>query len=420
MHNVLLLVAEAVVYFLVMSILFRLRQRLGIGVFFCALGTMHFLETYLAGVFYVAVGGVLLSPGSTVLFSGKLVLLLVVYVKENAVVVRQPIYGLFVGNAIIVGLVTLLRLHEVQLLPSGRVVDLPFIDEMGWLMVWGTLLLFVDSILMILVYERLGRWLGRWTTLRLLISAALILSFDQLGFYLVLYVLVDAPASILLGGWLAKMGAALLFSLLAGAYLRWGEGEPDLPRPAPRIGDVLDVLTYRRRYERLLQRAGRDGLTGLLDRGTLETEGAAMIGDAVRAGRPVSLIVLDLDRFKAINDRHGHLAGDAVLRCVAGAISRSVRAADRVFRYGGEEFVVVCRSMDLAEAAALAGRIRAAILKDGIEGIPEGVTVSAGVSAAPADGSDLKGLFEAADRRLYKAKATGRDRVVAVDGAAAD
>src|SRR6516225_3500157 len=106
--NSILLFAEATVYFTVMAALFRMRRRFGIGMFFCALGTMHFLETYLASILYLQFPlGIVISPGSVVLFSGKLVMLLLLYIREDAAVVRQPIYGLLVGNVLLVGLVVL-------------------------------------------------------------------------------------------------------------------------------------------------------------------------------------------------------------------------------------------------------------------------------------------------------------------------
>ena len=82
---------------------FRLRGRIGVGVFMCALGVMHFLETYLASVFYVALPFGIVSPGSAILFSGKLMMLLLLYMKEDAATVRQPIYGLLIGNALCSG-----------------------------------------------------------------------------------------------------------------------------------------------------------------------------------------------------------------------------------------------------------------------------------------------------------------------------
>ena len=146
MTNSLLLIAEAILYFSLMVMPFRLRRRIGIGVFMCALGVMHFLETYLASVFYIALPFGMLSPGSTVMFSGKLAMLLLLYIKEDATAVRQPIYGLLFGNVLMIGLVLVLRLHDLAPLPDGRLPDIPFVDQMGWLMVWGTVLLFVDAI----------------------------------------------------------------------------------------------------------------------------------------------------------------------------------------------------------------------------------------------------------------------------------
>jgi len=183
--NALLLVADALIYFAVLAALFRARHRIGIGAFFCALGVMHFLETYLASIVYVVLPfGIVASPGSTVLFTGKLMLLLLVYIREDAVVVRQPIYGLLIGNLLLFALAFLTRHHGAESVLSNRHADFAFLDEMGALMVWGTLILFVDCILMILLYERSRLFLGgRRLLLRLALTGALILSFDQIAFY---------------------------------------------------------------------------------------------------------------------------------------------------------------------------------------------------------------------------------------------
>ena len=90
--NLLLLGADALLYFVVLASLLRARTRIGLGAFFCALGVMHFLETYLASILYVSLPfGIVTSPGSTVLFTGKLMMLLLLYIREDAVVVRQPV-----------------------------------------------------------------------------------------------------------------------------------------------------------------------------------------------------------------------------------------------------------------------------------------------------------------------------------------
>src|SRR5262245_1873034 len=140
--NLALLAGDALLYFAVLATLFRARHRLGIGAFFCALGVMHFIETYLASIFYVALpAGVVTSPGSSVLFTGKLMMLLLVYIREDAKVVRQPIYGLLIGNLLMVALAALMRHHALIPLGPGRVADFGFLDEMGALMIWGTALL---------------------------------------------------------------------------------------------------------------------------------------------------------------------------------------------------------------------------------------------------------------------------------------
>ncbi|TIU62599.1 MAG: GGDEF domain-containing protein, partial [Mesorhizobium sp.] len=205
MLNSFLLLAEAVLYFGVMVTLFRFRARIGLGVFVCALGVMHFLETYLASVFYVALPFGMVSPGSAVLFSGKLVMLLLLYIKEDAATVRQPIYGLLLGNALMIGLVLILRLHAISPLPDGKAPDIGF-------MVWGTSLLFVDAILIILLYEKLGGYLRDQLFVRILVSVACVLSFDQAGFFTALHFVTGAPIAVFFGGWYAKMSAALAYS----------------------------------------------------------------------------------------------------------------------------------------------------------------------------------------------------------------
>jgi diguanylate cyclase (GGDEF)-like protein len=371
---------------------------------------MHFLETYLAAVLYVPLPfGMMVSPGSAILFSGKLVMLLLVYIREDASTVRQPIYGLFIGNLLMVGLVLLMRHHMLGAAPPGRAADFSFMDEMGWLMIWGTTLLFIDAILIVLLYERLGNWFAERQTLRILASTMTVLTFDQIGFFIALWLFAGVPASAFWGGWLGKMAAAAFYS---GLYLRHVE----LRRPSrggrPRLTDVFDALTYRERYEALLRETGHDALTGLLDRGRFDREGDSAIKDAVTRHRPISLLVIDIDHFKRINDRHGHAMGDDALRKVAHEIGDGVREGDRVYRYGGEEFIVVCQGLP-HKAAVLAGeRLRLAISSVVIAGIDLPITASIGVATSPEDGGDLKALFETADARLYDAKFAGRDRVV--------
>jgi len=408
MTNSLLLIAEAVLYFGLMVLLFRFRSRIGVGVFMCALGVMHFLETYLASVFYVALPFGMLSPGSTVLFSGKLVMLLLLYIKEDAATVRQPIYGLLLGNALTIGLVLVLRQHEIAPLADGRLPDIGFIDQIGWLMVWGTTLLYIDAILIILLYEKLGRRLGKLPFVRTATAVCCVLTFDQLGFFTALHFVTGAPQQVLFGGWVAKMGASLIYSLMLVAYLRWFEAEG---ASSPRgLADIFQTLTYRERYEALVEHVGRDGLTGLLHRGRFESDSEQAVAASLRTGKPLSLLVIDVDHFKSINDRFGHAEGDRVLKSIANLLSGLVDADDRVFRIGGEEFAILC-SHPHSLARLLGENIRQAMkgapAADGME-----LSVSGGIATVDETTRSLADLFEIADRRLYAAKSSGRDRMV--------
>jgi diguanylate cyclase (GGDEF)-like protein len=154
-----------------------------------------------------------------------------------------------------------------------------------------------------------------------------------------------------------------------------------------------------------------DPLTGLLNRKALMDRFAEVAEQAALSGSWVALIACDLDRFKAINDEHGHERGDAVLRDAAYVIRRNLRSFELVYRMGGEEFLIVLPGATLEDARPLAERARLAIEEARPGGLP--VTVSMGVAAA--EGADVvfEPLFRRADEALYRAKREGRDRVVA-------
>ena len=411
-NNLPLLLGDALLYFTALAVLFRARQRLGIGAFFCALGVMHFIETYLASVFYVALPlGIVTSPGSSVLFTGKLMMLLLVYIREDAVVVRQPIYGLLFGNLLMVSLAMLMRHHHLTALAPGHTVDFGLIDQMGSLMVWGTVLLFADCIMIILLYERSRAWFADSIVLRLGMAGAAVMTFDQVFFYAGLHLLTGAPASVLVGGWIAKMLSVSVYAVLVGGYLLYCERPNAQRRSAPRISDVFDTLTYRERYEDLLARTGRDALTGAFDRGRLEIQGRATVDDAIVSGRPVSLLLVDIDHFKSFNDRFGHAAGDEVLRRIAREIMATVRATDQVYRFGGEEFVLICDGLSAGPAQALGERVRREIATSS-GGAGGRVTVSIGIATGDAVANGYDAMFQVADQRLYRAKAEGRNCVI--------
>jgi diguanylate cyclase (GGDEF)-like protein len=124
------------------------------------------------------------------------------------------------------------------------------------------------------------------------------------------------------------------------------------------------------------------------------------------------VLVVDIDHFKRINDRHGHAAGDEALRLIARELAGAVRDGDRVYRYGGEEFIVICDGLPHMAAVLAGERLRIGIGSLSANAGHGPITASVGVATGPEDGVDLASLFECADSRLYAAKSAGRDRVV--------
>jgi diguanylate cyclase (GGDEF)-like protein len=409
--NLLLFVIEAVGYFTLMVTLLHFRHSIGLGMFLTALGVMHFMETYLAAVFYVELPFGVVSPGSSIFFTGKLMMILMLYLQEDAAIVRQPIYGLFLGNLLTVGIAWILQWHVPIEFSAGRAPSTDFLKEMGWLMVWGTALLYLDAIGIILLYERLGRYFRHKIVLRFLICGLVLMTFDQIGFFSALHYFVGVPAAAFWGGWKAKMFAVCIYTVLFAIYELW-IGRAVVPSGARPISDIFGDLTFRERYNDLLSRTGRDILTGLFDRTRLELEAPIMIRETLRQGHFATVIILDADRFKDVNDQFGHLQGDEVLRAIAVRLGSILRASDRMFRFGGEEFVAICPATDHGEALRLAERLRWTI--ENSVSTPDGkpVTISIGVATVGEDGDDFTALLSVADQRLYQAKKNGRNCVI--------
>ena len=166
-----------------------------------------------------------------------------------------------------------------------------------------------------------------------------------------------------------------------------------------------------------IEMAVTDGLTGLHNRRYLDSHLETLFDRAVSRRRPLSLMITDLDRFKSINDAHGHDGGDDVLREFAKRLRKNVRGIDLACRFGGEEFVVVMPDTEPHIAEKVAERIRAEIEKTpfsiGRSGAAIPVTVSVGVSSLLRGPDSVADLMKRADVALYEAKSGGRNRVVA-------
>ncbi|MDQ4024955.1 MAG: sensor domain-containing diguanylate cyclase [Actinomycetota bacterium] len=162
----------------------------------------------------------------------------------------------------------------------------------------------------------------------------------------------------------------------------------------------------------LLQQVQRlaetDGLTGLANRRTFEATLERELSRAARSGDPVTLLMVDIDHFKSLNDRHGHQTGDEVLKLVAGVLASACRDFDTAARYGGEEFAVVLPACSSAESLLVAERLRQTIAE--IETVTP-ISGSCGVATFPTHAADPESLIKAADEALYESKRGGRDRV---------
>ena len=164
-----------------------------------------------------------------------------------------------------------------------------------------------------------------------------------------------------------------------------------------------------------------DGLTGVWNRRFLQMQFRSMHATAMRFNRPFSLLMLDLDHFKSVNDSFGHQRGDAVLIEFAQRFSDAVREVDVVARYGGEEFVCLLSETDLSGAVVTAEKIREEVRSESFGGAgerPIDLTVSVGVASFPQHGDSFRTLVAAADRGLYRAKQEGRDRIGLPEGPA--
>ena len=179
------------------------------------------------------------------------------------------------------------------------------------------------------------------------------------------------------------------------------------------IGKIRDL------QEKLREQANRDSLTGLFNRryleGTLERE----LARCKRENTPLTMLLLDIDHFKQVNDTHGHPAGDEVLRVFARALQESARAEDIACRYGGEEFLLVMPKMPLSVALGRAAHLLELFRRTPVmfEGSSISVTTSIGIAAVPDHATGVESLIRCADRALYRAKSAGRDRAVVYDAA---
>jgi diguanylate cyclase (GGDEF)-like protein len=226
--------------------------------------------------------------------------------------------------------------------------------------------------------------------------------------------------------YIAGMASGMVVPLIVGARIVgtlscWSQQPRHFTADDQRVlemmaSQVATAISAASLHEDTQEQATHDALTGLPNRRQLTQDIAGPLAEAIANGRKMAVGMADIDHFKRFNDEFGHRVGDVTLQKVAEVLRSSVREGDVVYRYGGEEFLVVFAGAASKEAAALAERLRAAVERSPLtgEGLePVGpVTISLGVAICPDDGTDLMALIDTADKALYAAKEAGRNRVI--------
>ena len=262
------------------------------------------------------------------------------------------------------------------------------------------------------------RLVERLTAIFLARSATLLIANPETGQLSVLATSQDGPTT---SDDPTSLTIPLLHQERLVGLLIVGRKEGSRAWPAEEV-DLLGLLAHHvaavLENARLFESATYEGLTGLLRREAILERLDRELERALRYGRPLAVAIADLDHFKRVNDQLGHLAGDALLRRVARILSDGLRSADRVGRYGGEEFLLVLPETDLEGAFGVAEKIRLSIQGTNVareDGTPSDLTasVSIGLAVLEEGGDRVTGrdLIAEADRRLYEAKAGGRNRV---------
>ncbi|MDO9065272.1 MAG: GGDEF domain-containing protein, partial [Sulfuricella sp.] len=187
-----------------------------------------------------------------------------------------------------------------------------------------------------------------------------------------------------------------------------------VPFIAVYLREASPVLEAKRLMEHLRESSLRDAMTGLYNRRFLEEYITTLVATSQRRKSPFSVLMLDLDYFKQVNDTFGHEAGDKVLKTLAEILAKSVRSSDMVVRYGGEEFLIVLMDTGAEDAVRISEMIRAKVeeTKISLPGTALQKTISIGVSEFPADADTFWQVVKYADVALYEAKSTGRNRVI--------
>jgi diguanylate cyclase (GGDEF)-like protein len=413
-----MLALEAAVMSLIVLGLFRVRTILGLTPLYIVLGGLQYLETTLS-LRVEVMPGVTLYPASIVMFPTTLASVLLIYVKDDAIEARKLVYGLVLANLAAALLSLLIGWHLA--LPGTIPSNLRPQDFLGsaWISTVGTSVLFIDVIGIILCYEYFAKFF-HGLFLPFFLSLFAIVAFDNVIFMAMVHGGQPNVLNLLRFGFAGKAIAALFYSVVFWLYLKYFEPKTAVVGTGD-VADVFNQLTYRQKYEQARQRMVRDALTGLFNRGHFDETLPRALAAAKQTGESLSLLIIDVDNFKSINDGLSHMEGDRALQLIGRTLSGQSRAADVPCRYGGDEFVILLSRANAAAAVDFAERFRETLLercRTAVPLYPWGlVSTTIGIATYPADQevNSPEDLIRVADRRLYEGKRAGRDRIVGRD-----
>ena len=416
--HLLLLIAEATLAGGLVLFLFWLRRFMGLTPLYLTIGAFQYLQVVLASSVQVEMApGFLVNPGSAVLFPLTIFVVLLTYIERDAAETRKLAYGIVIANVALY-VVSMLAAQHVGVDGHRNPLGLPveLLAQSARINLVGTLALFLDVVAVIVVFEQVSRWVRSSLFLRLWLSVLVVMVLDSLLFTTGVFVGNPNFVTILAALVVAKSIATTYYAGLIAVYARLIEtpGEK-APEDGP-MHDLFHGLTYRQRYEQARSRMTRDALTGLFNRGYFDETAPRHLAHANRAVHQMSLVMLDVDRLKATNDRHGHQAGDALLTFVARQVEQMVRSSDVACRYGGDEFIVVLTTADARAARIFSERLLDLVRTRSLEQAPvppwAPATVTIGLAVYPDDGLTLPELVLRADERLYAGKRQGGARLV--------
>ena len=413
MNPLAILAAQAFAVESLILVLFRFRSTFGLAPLYVCLGAFQVLQMLAATVLVELGPGIVGSTGSTVLFTASLCAVLLVYVREDALEARKLIYALVLSN-VTVGWLLFSIGYQLRIGSARSLLAVPaaaFIQPAGSL-IFGTTLLFADSVLIVVLYELFARRV-RGFFLKALATMTIVLAVDSVLFVSITFAAHPDYRSILLSTVVGKSVLGACFAGVMALYL-WRFERAAVPAVKTwGVRSLFAILTYRERFEILSRLAVRDGLTGVFNRAYFDESLEREVAACKRLAWKTSLLLLDLDHFKQLNDLQGHIAGDRALKEVAELLRTRTRSTDIVSRYGGEEFAIILPDTDLRAAVMVAESIRAKVEQLSLPGVNSGVlTCTIGVASCPADADTAVTLLETADRRLYAGKHAGRNRVV--------